>query len=450
LTHKFVLTALHCCPSDLAALSFFLWCARQPHYFHEKPAFHHMATVISSLTRTYRSVEGIIQALETVGCIRKAQTLLLLMRIYWHADMFEMVFEAFDGMINYGYIPNTYARNIVMDALFKIRQAGMALTVLEETKSPNFLSFNIAVTNLCRINDLDNVKRVVRLMLSKGYYPNLETYVLIMNCLRNCSSFRETLQLLGMMSVLGAPLCTRIWSILIDCACKSRRLDVAAFLLEKMVGIGFSPNMAACTSLIKGHLESHMPAKAFEILGILESKGCAPDLVLCNVLIDCLSKMGWYRDALLVFSGLRERRMAPDAYTYSSLISTVCLSRQYVLLPLLTSNLLIVQPDLVVCNGLLSYFCKACYPEGAVEFYRDMTESGFVPDKYSFAGLLTALCALGRVREAAKVYRGIVLSDADVDDHVHTIMMYGLVRGGYSDEALRLYRKVVAAEKFPL
>ncbi|KAG8380270.1 hypothetical protein BUALT_Bualt07G0175900 [Buddleja alternifolia] len=443
-----VQTTLHNSPSDLIALSFFLWCARQPHYFHDKPTFHHMVTLLSNLTNKHGTVKGILQQLESIGCITKPQTLLLLMRIYWCGAMYDMVLEAFQEMRNYGYIPNTYVRNIVMDVLFKIRRVDAALRVLEETDSPNFLSFSIAICNLCSLNDVNNVKIVLRCMLMKGYYMNPETYSLVLNCFCKFARLAEALQLLDIMIVLGAPVSVNVWSILIDGLCKSGQIEVAAYLLEKMVEIGCSPNIVTCTSLIKGFLESRMPGKAFEILDTLEAKGCFPDLILCNVLIDCLSKMGWYKDAFEVFSSLRERSLVPDVYTFSSLVTTICLSRQYVLLPLLTSGLA-VEPDLVVCNCLISYFCKAGYPDGSVEFYNDIIDRGFQPDKYSFAGVLSALCRSGKINEAVNVYHGMIRSQQDIDAHIHTIMVNGLIKSGSLQKAIRLFRKA-SAEKFPL
>ncbi|KAL2243106.1 putative pentatricopeptide repeat-containing protein At1g16830 [Sesamum indicum] len=448
LSPQIVLATLQNCSSDIIALSLFFWCARQPHYFHDKPTFHHMVSVVSNLTHRYGNVKRILDELETVGCVRKPQTLLLLMRIYWCGAMYDMVLEAFEEMRNYGYIPNTYARNIIMDVLFKIRHVDAALRVLEETQAPNFLSFNIAICNLCRLNDVNSVKGVLKSMLMKGYYMNPETYAWVMNCFCKFARLEEALQLLGMMMVLGVPVSVNVWSILIDGFSKSGQIEVAAYLLEKMVEIGCSPNVVTCTSLIKGFLESRMPGKAFEILGTLEAQGCFPDLVLCNVLIDCLSKMGWYHSAFEVFSSLRELRLMPDVYTFSSLVSTICLSRQYVLLPLLTSGLAI-QPDLVVCNCLLSYFHKAGCPDGAVKFYNDMIDRGFLPDKYSFAGVLSALCRLGRINEAFNVYQGIIRSYPGADAHIHTIMINELIKSGSFSNATRLFRKA-AAEKLPL
>ncbi|KAL1538511.1 putative pentatricopeptide repeat-containing protein [Salvia divinorum] len=448
LSSQIVLTTLQNCPSDLVALSFFLWCARQPNYFHDKLGFHHMVGVTSNLTRKYGTVEVIIEELESIGCSTKAQTLLLLMRIYWRGAMYDMVLEAFEVMCGYGYVPNTYVRNIIVDVLFKTGKVDEALGFLEGTQAPNFLSFNISLCNLCRLNEVDKVKSVFRCMLLRGYYMNPETYAMVLNCFCKFGRLEEASQLLGMMVVLGAPVSVNVWSILIDGYCRSGSIEAAAYILKKMVAVGCSPNIVTCTSLIKAFLESRMPEKAFELLGTLESKGCFPDLVLCNVLIDCLSKIGHYESAFEVFSSLRDLSLKPDVYTYSSLVTAINLSRQYVYLPFVTSGLA-VQPDLVVCNCLLSYFCKSGYPEGAIEFYNDMIDKGFIPDKYSFAGVLSALCRLGRLHEAVNVYHGIIHSYPVIDAHIHTIVINALAKSGSFHQAMRIFMKA-SAEKFPL
>ncbi|KAI5661372.1 hypothetical protein M9H77_20695 [Catharanthus roseus] len=448
LTSQTVQTTLVNCPSDIIALSFFMWCARQPNYFHQRVAFEAMVHVVSRLTQKFSMVRRILEELNHVGCVTKPQTLLLLLRIFWCGRMYDMVFDTFEEMINCGYSPNTFARNILMDVLFKLGQVDVALRFMEETKLPNFLTFSIAVCNLCNLNDQTNLRIVLRKTLRSGFCLNPETFVLVLNSYCKLGRLEEALQLLGLMKTLGVRLSVNIWSILIDGFCKSGQLDTATYLLSRMVESGCSPNIVTCTSLIKGFLESKMLDEAFEILDTLKSKGCYPDLVLSNVLIDCLSKVGRYDDALDVFFNLQERRLIPDPYTFSSIMSIICSSGQFLLLPLLISGL-VIQPDLVMCNTILRYFCNAGYPSGAVEFYNDMIDKGFVPDKYSYAELLSGLCKMGRIHEAVSVYCGIVRSHFGVDAHMHTIIMDGLIKSGNFHSAINFFRQA-AAENVPL
>ncbi|CAN4112827.1 unnamed protein product [Withania somnifera] len=407
-----------------------------------------MVSVVSRLTQRFTTVKGIIKELEKVGCVIKAQILLFLLRIYWSGGMYDRVFEAFEEILRYGYNPNTYSRNIVMDVLFKIERVEVALRVLKETQLPNFLSYSIAVSNLCKLNDLLNLHDVLMTMLRNGYYPNEETFFVILNCYCKGGCVVVGKQILGLMIVLGVPICERVWSILIVFHCKAGNMDAASYLLKKMLESGYSPNVVTCTSLIKGFFESQMPNKAFWILDTMESKRCFPDLVFFNVLIDCFSKMGRYEDAINAFFLLREQRLIPDSYTLCSLITTVCLSKQFVELPLLITGFKI-QPDLVACNSFLSYFCKAGYPSGAIEFYNDMIDRGFIADKYTFAGLLTGLCRSGRIGEAVKVYRGLVRSHFGLDSHITTVIVNGLIKSGKFHKAASLIKKA-ASEKSQL
>ncbi|KAL6966620.1 hypothetical protein U1Q18_032401 [Sarracenia purpurea var. burkii] len=97
--------------------------------------------------------------------------------------MLNLVFEAFEEMFNYGYTANTFAQNIIMDVPFKNRQVDAALRMLKETLDPNFLTYSTAICNLCKLNDLMNIKDVLQKMLRKG--------------------LDEALQLLGLMISLG-------------------------------------------------------------------------------------------------------------------------------------------------------------------------------------------------------------------------------------------------------
>ncbi|CAN4113520.1 unnamed protein product [Withania somnifera] len=433
LTPTIVHTTLSNIPSDILAFSFFLWCARQRNYFHDKGTLTHMVSIVSRLTQRFRTVKEILKELEKVGCVINPQTLLFLLRIYWFGGMYDRVFEAFEEILRYGYNPNIYSRNIVMDVLFKIERVEVALRVLKETQVPNFLSYSIAVCNLCKLNDLVNLQDVLMIMLRKGYFPNEETFLVILNCYYKGGCIVEGKQILGLMIVLGVPICERVWSILIDVHCKAGNMDAASRLLKKMVESGYSPNV------------SRMPSEAFGILDTMESKGCFPDLVLFNVLIDCFSKMGRYEDAINAFFLLCEQRLIPDSYTLCSLITTICLSKQFVELPLLITGFKI-QPDLVACNSFLSYFCKAGYPAGAVEFYNDMIDRGFIADKYTFAGLLTGLCRSGRIDEAVKVYRGLVRSYIGLDSHILTVIINGLIKSGKFRKATSLIKKAASGK----
>lgn len=86
-----------------------------------------------------------------------------------------------------------------------------------------------------------------------------------------------------------------------------------------MVDSGVSPDAATYTSLIKGFIKTGNPDSALSVLGDMESKGCYAELVICNLLIDCLSNTEGYDDALSVYFSLAKIKLTPDFYTFCAL-----------------------------------------------------------------------------------------------------------------------------------
>ncbi|KAK4259718.1 hypothetical protein QN277_006022 [Acacia crassicarpa] len=448
LNGQIICSTLSRCPSDLISLSFFMWCARQPNYFHDVATFDCMVDVVRRLTEQYKTVKGIVLELETVGCVMKAKVFLLLLRIYWHGGMYDMVFELYEQMISCGFTPNTFVRNVVIDVLFKIGQTGKALKVLKENQAPNFLTYNIALLHLSKLNDVAMISDILKVMLRRQYYPNARTFEILLKCFCKMNRFAEAYQVLGLMISFGITMSSKIWTILINGFCKHHRLVVASNLLKKMIETECSPNVVTYTTLFKAFMESKMIADAFGFLDTMVCRGQNPDIILYNVLIDCLAKAGMYQDAIDVYLSLLKQNIAPDSYTFSSLLSPICLSRKFNLLSKIVSGH-VADADIMFCNALLSSFCKAGFPSLSVELYNYMVDRGFSPDKYTFSALLSGLCGARRIAEALNVYRGIVMSFNDVDAHIHTVLIDGLIKIGKYHTAIKMFKNAIK-EKYPL
>ncbi|CAA7406576.1 unnamed protein product [Spirodela intermedia] len=447
-TTQVVETSLSNCPSDIVALSLFLWCARQPQYSHGPGSFDLMVGVLDRLTNRFGSVSGILKELDSVGCPRKPQIFLMLMRIYWRGGMHGLVLETFDEMSAHNYVPNVFARNIALDTLFKLGSVRRAFDFFADTPFPNFLTFSIAIGNLCELDDWLGARAVLRLMVKQRFDPDVGTLSRVLICLEKSTRLMEVLQLVGFMVVSGKQLSVPIWTILIGTFCQLGRAEYASELLGKMADSGCSPTVITYTTVIKGLLECQLSDEAFHLLDLMLSNGYQPDLVLCNVLVDFFCKSKRYDDAIGVILCLQEWNLKPDSYTLSSMMRILCAYGKIELIPKLIATFGI-PVDLVACNFLMHILCKTGFPYKAVEFYDDMVDRGFIPDNFSFAGLLNGLCRSGRVDDAVKVYTGILLNGNSVDAHVHTVVFNGLIKGGKAHTAIRLFRKAVS-ENFAL
>ncbi|XP_010537737.1 PREDICTED: putative pentatricopeptide repeat-containing protein At1g16830 [Tarenaya hassleriana] len=449
LKHDTVNSVLRNCPSDLLALNFFMWCAKQNNYFHDARAIDYMVGVVEKLSVRFEGVRGIIRGLESVSCVIKPQVFLLLMRIFWRGGMYDKVFDVYEGMRDFGFVPNTFADNVVMDVCFKHGCVDKAIEVLKETPNPNFLSFNIALDNLCKMGDFVNLKVVIRMMMRRGFYPNTVTLANILNGFCKAGNVAEGFQVLGLMIHLGISVSANVWSMLINGFFRSRQPRKAAKLYNKMLETGCCPSIVTYTTLVKGFWECGMTSDAVRMLNTVKSKGLAPDIVLCNVMIDLFTKMGRYDDALDVFGSLSEQELVPDRYTFSSIVSKTCLSRRFDLLEMI-GNGTAIELDLVACNSFLNYFYKTRDPSSAVKVYKLMTEAGVTVDSYSFVGVLYALCGEGRASYAINVYNGLVKNYPRlVDAHVHTAIIDGLIKLRKYDHAEHLFRQCIL-KKYPI
>ncbi|XP_020571449.1 putative pentatricopeptide repeat-containing protein At1g16830 [Phalaenopsis equestris] len=443
LSPEIVNSTISNCPSDTIALSFFLWAARQPNYFHAPSSFDRIIPVVVRLSLRFGFISKIVRHLESFACAVKAQTFLILLRIYWRAKKFRFALEVFEEICRRNYEPNTYIRNIVLDIQFKSGNFDEAMRIYRETNFPNFLTFNIVLRNLCESGDWISVRSLLREMVRREFSLNEGTFLMALDCFCKAGRDVELLQLLGFLVVLGRHLSVAMRTVLIDSFCRAGRIEMACEHLTKMVEAGCSPTVFTYTSFIKGLCEAQMLGEVPGILNVMHSTDCQPDLVLYNFLISYLLKIGRFDVAIDIFLCLRKTKMEPDSYTLSSLAFMFCLSWRESLLPDLTAGFKFKE-DIVYYNSLITGYCKAGLPSEALKLYNIMIDREFIPDNYSYVGLLSSLCKLGRTELAVSVYNEILMSNPNVDAYVHSSILDGLVKKRKYHKAIRLFRKSVS------
>lgn len=442
LSPQIVHSTISNCPSDSVSLSFFLWCARQPDYFHAPGSFDHMVPVMNRLTDRYGSARNIIEELRSLGCPIKASTFLVLLRIYWRGCLYKFALEVFEEMARYHFVPNTFARNIIIDVLFKIGQVDTAMRFMRETQFPNFLTYSTSLTNLCKIGDWLAVRDVLKIMVNKSFYPTPGSFWAIFSCCRKWGTISELFQLFAFMVVSGIQPTVPIWSILIEALCHGGEIDMACRYVQKMVQLGLSPSVVTYTSLIKGLFKAERYDSVIDLLDLMKFLNCKHDLVLYNVLMDCYAKAGRHSDAISIFFDLLENNFKPDKCTLSTLLSVLCLSGKEKLFDSLISQF-DVTFDLKACNSMMNALCKAGYPYRAVEFFKHMVENGFNPDSYTYSALFNSLLELGRIDFVVDMYCIVTTKNRNLDSYVHAAILGGLFKRGKHYMATKLLRRAI-------
>ncbi|CAM0956020.1 unnamed protein product [Alopecurus aequalis] len=442
LSPRLVDAAVSRCPSDAIALSFFLWCARRPPYFHPPSSFDCVLPAATRLASRLGTAPALLHELQSIGCPIRPHTFLLLLRLYWRGGLYPLVLHLFEQMPLWGFHHNTFARNVVLDVLLRTGCADDALRFLEDDPSPNYLTYAIVLTHLCSAGDWSGVRACFTAMLRQGFLPSTPSLAPVFACCSKAGTMSELLQLLSYALVSGQQLTSVMWSCLIARMCTEGRLDEACRILGNAVRSGSSPTVVTYTPLVRGLFRAGRHDKVSELLGSMVSNSCNPDLVLYNVLMDCMMKEKRYDEAIDIYLHLHGSQMKPDAYTLSTLVQVLQLSRNIDLLPRLILGTEISY-DLVACNSVLSALCKSGFPSEALQFYIDMIGLGIRPDSYSYVGLVDSLCQLGRIDQAVNVYRNVVTSNPDSDAYIHAAILRGLVRMGQNHMAYRILSEAV-------
>jgi len=93
----------------------------------------------------------------------------------------------------------------------------------------------------------------------------------------------------------------------------------------------------------------------------------------------------------------------------------------------------------VTLTVLFKAFLDSNMVDDALHLFNAILAEGFVPSKFSFVGLVTALCAEGRMSEAVRAYCDIVIeqpySDFHLDNHIPLMIITELINAGMTDEA---------------
>ncbi|TVU31525.1 hypothetical protein EJB05_23212, partial [Eragrostis curvula] len=446
LTPELVDATVSRCPSDALALSFFLWCARRPGYFHPPRSFDGLLPAASRLASRLGTASSLLRELLGVGCPIRPQTFLLLLRLYWRGGLYQLVLELFEQMPVWGFHPNAFAHNVVLDVLLRTGDVDAARRSLRDNPSPNYLTYAIVLTHLCRAGNWPRVRSCFMEMLQLGFLPSPASLTAVFACCSKAGTMSELLQMLSFAHVLGCKLTSAMWTCLIARLCREGRLDEACTMLAKMVNSGSSPTVVTYTPLVKGLLQAGRNDEVIEILGSMVSASCSPDLVLYNVLMDSMVKQSRFTEALYIYyKHIHCSQIKPDAYTLSTLARILQLSQHPGLVPALPRILLRsdISSDLVACNSVLSALCKSGFPSQAIQFYIDKFDSRIRPDSYTYVEILDSLCQLGRANTAVTFYHSIVANEPESNAYIHSAILYGLVRQGKHLVALRILREAV-------
>lgn len=193
--------------------------------------------------------------------------------------------------------------------------------------------------------------------------------------------------------------------------------------------------------------------KVQELLGLMRERGCEPDLVSFNTLINARLKSGPMTPNLAIelLDDVRKSGIRPDIITYNTLISAC--SRE--------SNLKEgvkvyddmethkCQPDLWTYNSMISVYGRCGLSIEAERIFNELESKGFFPDAVTYNSILYAFAREGNVSKVHKICEEMVNKGFAKDERTYNTMIHMHGKNGRPDMALQLYRDMQPSGRSP-
>ncbi|XP_019443430.1 PREDICTED: pentatricopeptide repeat-containing protein At3g18110, chloroplastic [Lupinus angustifolius] len=193
--------------------------------------------------------------------------------------------------------------------------------------------------------------------------------------------------------------------------------------------------------------------KVKQMLDLLRERGCEPDLVSLNTLINARMKSGAMVPnlAMQLLNEVRSSRVRPDIITYNTLISACSresnLEEAIMIFNDMVSNNCL--PDLWTYNAMISVYGRCGHSKKAEELFRELESKGFFPDAVTYNSLLYAFSKEGNTEKVKDICEEMVKMGFGRDEMTYNTIIHMYGKQGRHDQALQLYRDMKSSGRSP-
>ncbi|XP_011081891.1 pentatricopeptide repeat-containing protein At5g11310, mitochondrial [Sesamum indicum] len=236
----------------------------------------------------------------------------------------------------------------------------------------------------------------------------------------------------------------RIYNILLNGWCRSRRLKHAKRLWVQMKKENVKPTVVTYGTIIEGLCRMRLPDMAMELLNEMKAEGVEPNAIVYNPIIDALGEAGRFEEALGMLERFSILELGPTISTYNSLVKGFCKAGDLVeaskILKMMIDNKCLPTPT--TYSYFFKYFSKVGKTEAGLNLYTKMIRSGYEPDRLTYHLLVKMLCKEGKLDLTVQIIKEMRARGFDLDLASSTMLMHLLWRMRRYDEAVSEFQDV--------
>ncbi|ERM94798.1 pentatricopeptide repeat-containing protein At3g18110, chloroplastic isoform X1 [Amborella trichopoda] len=245
----------------------------------------------------------------------------------------------------------------------------------------------------------------------------------------------------------------QVYNSMMGVYARQGRFDDAQELLKLMRRRGCEPDLVSFNTLINARAKARFlsPGSAMDILNEIRKSGLRPDIITYNTLISSCASGSSSEEAVRVFQDMEHHGCLPDLWTYNAMISVFGRS----------GNLEEVEniynelgrkgffPDAVTFNSLLYAYAKNRNLEKVKWICEEMVRAGFKLDEIAYNTLIHMYGKMGKHELGFQLYEEMKLAGCTPDSVTFTVLIDSLGKAGQVKEAADVLSEMLDARVRP-
>ncbi|XP_061994430.1 pentatricopeptide repeat-containing protein At3g18110, chloroplastic [Rosa rugosa] len=239
----------------------------------------------------------------------------------------------------------------------------------------------------------------------------------------------------------------QVYNAMMGVYARSGRFKRVQELLNLMRERGCEPDLVSLNTLINARLRSGamVPNLAIELLNEVRRSGLRPDIITYNTLISGCARESNLEEAVKVYADMEAHNCQPDLWTYNAMISVYgrCgqSSKAEQLFKELESKGFF--PDAVTYNSLLYAFARELNIEKVRDIGEEMVKMGFAKDEMTYNTIIHMYGKQGKHDQAQQIYRDMKMLGRIPDAVTYTVLIDSLGKENKITEAANVMSEML-------
>ncbi|XP_021759295.1 pentatricopeptide repeat-containing protein At4g01570-like [Chenopodium quinoa] len=284
------------------------------------------------------------------------------------------------------------------------------------------------------------VRYLFSAMKHDGVLVDSATFKLLLDAFIHSGQIDSALATLEQMEALGATFSPLMYNSVVIALVREKQLGLALTMFTRLLEMSSGSGAAvpcepvACNELLVSLRRAEMKEEFGKVFSCLREKNIALDAWGYNICIHSFGCWGDLETSLRLFREMKEPNAgtccAPDLCTYNSLIHVLCLVGK-------VKDALIVweelkhsghEPDAFTYRILIQGCSKSYQVEVASKIFNEMLCSGFQPDTVVYNSLLDAFLKARKLTEACQLFEKMTQEGVRATCWTYNILIDGLIK----------------------